>query len=332
MDSLKEDNKDISHKDFSVYSLSSKLFTALLKKNNSNITSKITEYEIELILNKLNLPNDTSKWNKDDLEDFVEELRYTISEKEKKIKKIEVMQEEISDDIINLPEFKELKEDVQYYISIDSKDRNRQLWKNCNHFSIKFAPITQNSFNQPMKVYGAIDRTYQNVSTLELLSITIPLYTIDGDKIGDYPYLLLEIEEVYGIYEGTNKHISRAFCKMTFDKVSGQFTRFIPSKYTPIIKVFKSKISINNLTFKIKKPNGELFKFGSTIGKCEDVAKTVKNKKILSEIVPDGSLFHEPGIDSQNSYNYLESNISIDLRITCIERIYKTEHLSGKDG
>ena len=29
--------------------------------------------------------------------------------------------------------------------------------------------LTQNSFNQPIKVYGAIDRAYQNVSTLELL-------------------------------------------------------------------------------------------------------------------------------------------------------------------
>lgn len=234
-------------------------------KNSKN---SITEYDIDILLNKLNLSKE--KWKKKDTQKFVEELRKIIN-----LKKYNNI----------LPNFgeqndlfeKETKEKV-YYITIDSNDRNEKKWPNPNNFQIQFEP---NSFSNKEESTGFINKSFNNVKSVELIQAIIPNGSNNGDNYDILPYILLEIEELGSIYQGTNDFISNTFSKLIFDKIIGSY-RYSFSNCS-IEKVFNPRIAINKFTIKFRKPNGELYNFGKYIlNNNIEEKKKIKTNNILT--------------------------------------------------
>jgi len=106
------------------------------------------------------------------------------------------------------------------YISVNSIDRK---WESDDtetryDFQVKFNPSSDFT--------GAgINNSYKNVLSVELVSAILPVDThiepFDTRiylNIMKYPYLLLSIEELEGVFSGTNMNNDKAFATLVFDK------------------------------------------------------------------------------------------------------------------
>lgn len=108
-----------------------------------------------------------------------------------------------------------------HYIGVSSADRG---WETDSTDDTRYN--FQVKFNANSTFSGAgINSGFKNVLSVELVSATLPADTrfVPFDTriymgIEKYPYLLLKIEELDGVFRGTNKHIDQAFATLTFDK------------------------------------------------------------------------------------------------------------------
>ena len=117
-----------------------------------------------------------------------------------------------------------------HYINVNSLDR---LWSQNaeSRFSFKV------QFNQASGFEGAaISQLYRNIVSVELVSAILPMdttiNTFDTRIYGGlmkYPYLLLRIDELDGVFRGTNNWTDRAFSTLLFDKV--YFTNTFSTDY-----------------------------------------------------------------------------------------------------
>jgi hypothetical protein len=167
--------------------------------------------------------------------------------------------------------------EFNYYIIIDSKDRDYTKNPNPNNFVIEFSP----SSGPDAPSSGYIDRGLGNIISIELLDVMV-LNTSslsDSSDAGDasYPYLLLNIDELGGNYLGTNTNLTKSFAILKDYSVTDSY------KYYSMLgdasdmstkKVFNPRINLTRLTVQILKPDGELFNFGSS---SDSTSNTVVN-------------------------------------------------------
>jgi len=277
----------------------------ILSKYSKITENDIKEYEIDLLLQKHNIePSNYNKTDKKLINIFVNDLKLLINEKinSQPINNLSIQQNssllntqpqsqpqpsfaynpDISSiNIINKDSLESINN--KYYdtnivnnnentfmISIDSKDRNKEKFPNQNEFSINFGSnmnnVDINNLNDDFKQEeGFINKKLNKIKSIKLISIIIPYKTFDGDQIDNYPYLLLDIDELGGNYEGSNKSLSESFAKIFFDLKSNNWCSFTNNLNHNFIKNFNPVIDINKLTFRFKKPDGTLFNFGNTV-------------------------------------------------------------------
>lgn len=305
--------------------LSNIIYNSLLKKFSRVNQHHITEKQVGLILNKMNLNKETNSWSRSEVKKFSTAIKRLIkhnyNKQQKQIKSQQIVRP--SDGLFE----KNTRERV-HYVAIDSRDRDRKIWPNSNEFRISFAPSSNAVFDN--RDLGFINRDFSNVVSVQLVSIIIPRFSVDGDCIDTYPYLLLEIDELGGIYDGTNSSTSNAFCKITFDTVVGKYVHFSPQNYEPFIKEFNPRISLNRLTIHFKKPNGKLFDFGSSIDYChaECMAAYINRKgKRKRKDKDETRETIKCQIGSKQNTDELESNVSLTFKITTIERSLDTMYI-----
>lgn len=121
-----------------------------------------------------------------------------------------------------------------YFITINSLNRDLELYSNPSNFQVNFSPTSNTTYIQNylskkgLLIYkektifygnqGAIiGRTYDNILDIKCSSAIIP-QTNNKYNVKKQPYLLLHINELKGPYEGTNKSLSNAFAKLVIDK------------------------------------------------------------------------------------------------------------------
>ena len=304
--------------------LSNIIYNSLLKKFTRIKSSHINEEQVALILNKMNLNKETNTWSRREVKRFSTAVKRLIKhnhEREiKSKKKLTTPAEEL---------FERNTRNTTHYVAIDSRDRDRKIWPNSNEFRITFAPSSGAIFDN--KDIGFINRDFSNVCSVQLVSVIIPRFSVDGDCIDTYPYLLLEIDELGGIYDGTNSYTSKAFCKITFDTVVGKYVHFSPQNYEPFIKEFNPRISLSRLTIRFKKPNGKLFDFGTSIDYCHAecmaayIARKGKKKRKGKEGDTNESI--KCHIGSKQNTDELESNVSLTFKVNTIERELSTMYI-----
>ena len=318
--------------------LSNIIYNSLVKRIQNVNEEYISEKHIQFIIKKLNLDENPNNWSKQEVDKFTLVVNKLIEKnKELESNKInlpitkldnlddkqlliepENLEKEFNSDLFE----RNTKEKV-YYIAIDSRDRRRKVWPTSSEYRILFAPPSDMISDDP--TIGHINRKFANVVSVQLVSAIIPRFSIDGDCIDSYPYILLDIEELGGIYNGTNSTTSRAFCKITFDTVVGKYVHFSPKNYEPLIKYFNPRIDLSRLTIRFLKPNGELFDFGTSINYChpECVAAYLKRKKKKGE----KSKKVKCKLSSKKNCEEDEPNNSLTFKITTINKSLDTMFL-----
>jgi hypothetical protein len=166
-----------------------------------------------------------------------------------------------------------------YYLAIDSKDRDIDKFPDPNGFIIELAPAPQQNTN-PNR--GYIDRAFGNIESCELLNVIIRDTSDQSDSSDaggiQFPYLLLQFEELQQNYFGTNNNLTRTFAILTeYNKPTGSNYKYYnmvgDRADSSVIKIYNPRINLNKITTKLLLPDGSLFNFGSNF--TNDTSNTV---------------------------------------------------------
>lgn len=186
----------------------------VLERNNTDATTKIDQTLIEPKL----LHQQNQEWQNRMLKDIDSRVvsNNIVSNLDKKLDDL------LQSKLINLqkdsqPEY----QDRISYISVNSVDRK---WENDSSNESRYN--FQVKFNASSDFSGAgINTNFKNVVSVELVSAILPvdahIESFDTRiylNIMKYPYLLLNIEELDGIFRGTNINNDKAFSTLVFDK------------------------------------------------------------------------------------------------------------------
>jgi hypothetical protein len=162
-----------------------------------------------------------------------------------------------------IPEVRE----YDYYITIDSKDRDPVKYPEPNHFVIDFSPAPP-APGETRK--GYIDRGLGNVKSCELMNVIVRDVSDQPDSSdagsASYPYLILQFDELQNNYFGTNNNLSRSFAILTEYSLIGKYRyyRIIgDTAENTVMRVYNPRINLNKITTNLMLPNGTPFNFGS---------------------------------------------------------------------
>ena len=161
-----------------------------------------------------------------------------------------------------IPEVRE----YDYYVVINSNDRDIVRFPDPNTFVINFAPAPSGDAKQT----GYIDRSFSNIKSCELINIVLlNTSNIAGstDHSGiKYPYLLLQFDELQNSYYGTNANITKSFSILTDYTIIGNYRYyniFGTLGDSSVTRVYNPRINLTKLTTKILLPDGSPFNFGT---------------------------------------------------------------------
>ena len=187
--------------------------------------------------------------------------------------------------------------EFEHKIIIDSKDRDFDAHPKPNEYTILLGVPNISSGEKK----GFLTRNYEDVVSIELLQVVIR-DTSSVSNASDNPdipaYLLIEIEEVGSIYEGTNQALSKSFAKLQYYELSDHGT----TKYRnysvgeeEFKKIFKPRRNLNRLTIRILNIDGELYSFGD-----DDDSSSVSYNSFIFKIVTLQKNFVSTFIDKTN--------------------------------
>ena len=172
-----------------------------------------------------------------------------------------------------IPEIRE----YDYYVVVNSDDRNTNLFVPPNNFVIDFAPsapapLPPNAPPGSVKDtrIGYIERNFHNIKSCEIMNVIIrdtsDLSDSSDANGASYPYLLLQFEELERNYYGTNDYLSKAFAILTDYSTVGKYKYYRmvgDSSENTVSRIYNPRINLNKITTKLLLPNGTLFNFGS---------------------------------------------------------------------
>lgn len=158
---------------------------------------------------------------------------------------------------LQLPQANLILNPVPFYISADSRDRNRDACPQTNNYRI---PLVTSSTNPAVKSTG--DRL-KNIYSISLLSCVVP----NTPGVFDQPYLLLQIDEIDGLYDAANAPTTRAMTKLYFREAcaGSKFLRLDKGVGDPTTRIYwpAPRASLEQLTISFRNYDGTLFDFGA---------------------------------------------------------------------
>lgn len=160
-----------------------------------------------------------------------------------------------------------------YYVSIDSRDRDRSVWPRSSQFEVKLDP--------PAPYGGAqIQRSFRNVLSVELMNAVFP----NNNKVLDLQYVYLNIREIDGILDTTCAG-KRFFAKLLPQHAIGNFVYNYQDIGERAKKVYAFRgARLDKLTVEFRDPAGELVNFGNDNGdKPNPLVQTSLTLKIVVE-------------------------------------------------
>jgi hypothetical protein len=263
-----------------------------------------------------------------------------------------------------------------FYITIDSRDRNLEIYPNPSEFQVKFSPASDSIEKQQVldhhkniiyeattKILGnlsgaSIRRIYTNIFEMKLLHCIVPfgLSWVCGKSPDNYydgtckgsatnsfcipygpiydsstgiavsilnePYLLLDIDEIQGPYEGTNDANTNAFAKLVLssdwkrDHFFSQISSFVYMS-TAGSETYKYKPTnlgtIDKMTLRLKRSDNQLYEFGNDKLYIKEICEGSPNKKTGT---PNTKI-----IVQQNHDDYIDCHLD-DLGIIPGELLY----------
>jgi hypothetical protein len=140
----------------------------------------------------------------------------------------------------------------EYYITIDSRDRDRSTWASSSYFQVKMEP--ENTYKG-----ATVGRSFKNVKSIEVVSAQFP----NTKNVLDEMYLYLCFQEIEGIFEATNVTGTKAIAKLVPTRLLGDYVYVEYDKKVPS-RIFPNKgVRLDKLTIEFRKYDGTLFDFGT---------------------------------------------------------------------
>jgi hypothetical protein len=213
--------------------------------------------DLDTLVKSYSLDKDTDKQNVNLTSGHLDEINKLLNKEDN------ILKDRVED--LNL--LYEEEREFDYNIIIDSKDRDYTKYTSPNGFVIDFSPPA----GAPGEINtGYVNRAFGNIIRCELINVII-LDTSEEEDSSDssgnkIPYLLLEIEELGGNYEGTNDVLTKAFAILTNYTLSSGYKHYLINSVNSdntIKKVYNPRINLNRMTIKLKKPDGSNYNFGA---------------------------------------------------------------------
>ena len=134
-----------------------------------------------------------------------------------------------------------------FFLNICNNYRDIKVYPNCFDYSIFFNTTDDNP--------GNIKDNLNNIKKLTLCNILL------SNSLEDNPYLLLEIEEIFGQYISNNINLKNTFCILDYYKACNNY------RYYKIDKEIEFDVpkSFNKLSFKIRNFKGEILNTDETL-------------------------------------------------------------------
>ena len=166
-----------------------------------------------------------------------------------------------------------------YSVLIDSKDRDKDRWANHNPFQFTLGPssISQFQFRKTSNIetdyvvsseqLNSISRKFSDVYAVTIKKIIVPNIS------HEYPYLLLNINELGSNISGTNNTMNNAYGYLTTPSSVGNYHYYEfndnfeaiaqMGQHSHMTKVFSPRIEISRLTFLITSPDGTVIEYNN---------------------------------------------------------------------
>ena len=183
-------------------------------------------------------------------------------------------------------------------------------------------------------------RAFVDVQKVELVSVIVPQHTVDGDNVDDFPFLLLEIPEIGGIYEGTSMQTTKAFAKLRFADNLGAYREYRTTDMGErFVKHFNPIRSLDKITIRFLRPDGTLYDFGTRVKRRPRYATVKDEDEKETPMYFDGESWlpvHTDGTCAPKQEGTLSPDIldhlplsecALVLRVTCLEMQLQTSHL-----
>jgi hypothetical protein len=159
-------------------------------------------------------------------------------------------------------------------LTICSDDRNAELYPSAYDFKMVFENKNDNIERIPGTIYQNINNI-SNIINIQVNSVIIP----SSPELENLPYLLLEIEELGGVGSGSNEWFDKCIGKLFFQKKLGKY-HIHTDKFSIIEKQFKIPINLNNITIRLRKPNGEIWKDTTDLSLTIELKITIRKLPI----------------------------------------------------
>lgn len=142
----------------------------------------------------------------------------------------------------------------EYFVSIDSIDRDRNVWPSPSQFEVKFGAAS--GFRG-----ATLPAAFKNVLSIEVLGCSYP----NTNSVLNEPCLYLCFDELRGSYEGTNATSIGAFAKLIPRAVFGDYVHSYSAcalgRQRKIM--FNPGTTIGKLTPTFRTSRGTVFDFGT---------------------------------------------------------------------
>lgn len=148
-----------------------------------------------------------------------------------------------------------------HFVTIDSRDRDRNLWSKSSQFEVKFDPVTGYT--------GAgVQTSFRNVISIELVDAIHP-------HVEGYSHFYLRIREINGNLLSTNGF--KYFGKIMPKTIVGGFVYSYNEMSDNNKIVFQVRgTRIDKLTIEVLTPDGEVADFGTDTGISQAPNPTVQ--------------------------------------------------------
>jgi hypothetical protein len=155
-------------------------------------------------------------------------------------------------------------ENVDYYLTVSSKDRDTTQHPSESNYVINF------------------QQEFKNIHSVELIQAIVP----DKNDVTNEPYLLLQIEELENFMISVDRNVSDAFAILQLCRPTtpGTFIQIDKRIHENVVKYFKTpKSTLARMSIKVTDCDGGLFDFGGTSSSNKEFQNTFVFKIVCLE-------------------------------------------------
>ena len=142
----------------------------------------------------------------------------------------------------------------------------------------------------------------------------------------DYPYIIIEIDELGSNYQTTNVNNSNIFAQLAFDLDCGKYKKFISRTDMEYKKNFFPKITLNSFSIRIKTPDRILYNFGEPMKIDED---NLEDNLEYNPNINENNLEYNPNINEDNQNIKIKDTyplINFTFKITQLKQPYNINY------